>query len=301
MRALVTGGAGFIGSHVVDALVADGAEVHVLDDLSSGRRDNLKPALSRGAHLHVIDVAEPAVVADIVTAERPDVVFHLAAQVDVRRSVSDPAFDTRVNVVGTVAVLDAARRAGARRVVFASSSAVYGDPDRFPIPEDAPIAPLAPYGAAKAGAEDYLGEYERLYGLAGISLRFANVYGPRQDPQGEAGVIAIFAGAKVSGRRGTIFGDGRQTRDYIYVGDVVAAFLAAADSDAGGALNIGTGVETDLVELAGALELPVDHAAPLAGDIARSCLDPSRAHDVLGWRAQTPLAEGLRRTLAAAH
>jgi len=297
---LVTGGAGFIGSHLVDSLVADGAEVHVLDDLSTGRRDNLAGALSRGAHLHVIDVAEPAVVADIVTAARPEVVFHLAAQVDVRRSVSDPAFDTRVNVIGTVSLLDAARKAGARRVVLASSSAVYGDPDRFPIAEDAGIAPLSPYGAAKAAAEDYVGAFERLYGLSGVALRFANVYGPRQDPHGEAGVIAIFCGAKATGRHGTIFGDGRQTRDYIYVGDVVAAFRAAADGDAGGALNVGTGVETDLLEVAAMLDLPVRHAEPQPGDIGRSCLDPARAHDALGWRAEVPLAEGLRRTLAAA-
>ena len=300
MRALVTGGAGFIGSHLVDSLAADGVEVHILDDLSTGRRDNLKGALSHGAHLHVIDVSEPAVVADIVTAARPEVVFHLAAQVDVRKSVSDPAFDTRVNVIGTVSLLDAARKAGARRVVLASTSAVYGDPDRFPIPEDSGIAPLSPYGAAKAAAEDYVGAFERLYGLSGVALRFANVYGPRQDPHGEAGVIAIFCGAKVAGRSGRIFGDGRQTRDYIYVGDVVAAFRAAGYSAVSGALNVGTGVETDLLEVAAMLDLEVRHAEARAGDIGRSCLDPSRAHEALGWRAEVTLAEGLRRTLAAA-
>jgi UDP-glucose 4-epimerase len=300
LRALVTGGAGFIGSHLVDALVAGGAEVHVLDNLTTGRRDNLAGALARGAHLHVVDVADTAVVADVVVAARPEVVFHLAAQVDVRRSVADPAFDARVNVIGTVSVLEAARRAGARRVVLASTSAVYGDPDRFPIPEDLGIAPLSPYGAAKAAAETYVAAYERLYGLSGLSLRFANVYGPRQDPHGEAGVIAIFCGAKAAGRSGRIFGDGRQTRDYLYVADVVAAFRAAGDSGAGGALNVGTGVETDLLEVAAMLDLPVEHAAARAGDIGRSSLDPSRAREALGWRAEVPLAEGLRRTLAAA-
>jgi UDP-glucose 4-epimerase len=299
LRALVTGGAGFIGSNLVDGLLDGGAEVHAVDDLTTGKRENLSGALARGAHLHVTDVAETAALADVVAGARPETVFHLAAQVDVRRSVTDPAFDARVNVTGTVNVLEAARRCGARRVVLASTSAVYGDPDSFPIPEAAAIAPLSPYGAAKAAAEEYLAAYSRLYGLSTLSLRLANVYGPRQDPHGEAGVVAIFCGARAAGRTARIFGDGRQTRDYIYVGDVVAAFRAAADSEATGAMNVGTGLETDLLELAAALDLQTEHAAPRPGEIARSSLDPSRAERELGWRAVTPLPEGLRRTLAA--
>ncbi len=300
MRALVTGGSGFIGSHLADALVARGDEVHVVDDLSTGRRVNLTGALASGAHLHVADVAEAGNVAAVLAATRPEVVFHLAAQVDVRRSVADPAFDARVNVTGTVAVLEAARLAGTRRVVLASTSAVYGDPGTFPIAEDTPPAPLSAYGAGKLAAEGYLAAFGRLYGLSTLSLRPATVYGPRQDTPGEAGVVAIFCGARAAGRSATIFGDGRQTRDYVYVGDVVSAFLAAGDATATGVMNVGTGLETNLVELAAALELDVEHGPPRPGDVARSCLDPARAGHALGWSPQMGLRDGLRRTLAAA-
>ena len=227
-------------------------------------------------------------------------VFHLAAQVDVRKSVADPAFDARVNVAGTAAVLEAARVSGARRVLLASTGgALYGEDVPLPTPEDSPLAPFSPYGASKAAAETYLALYTRLFGLSTMALRFGNVYGPRQDPHGEAGVIAIFAGAAVEGRTVTIYGDGAQTRDYVYVGDVVAGFLAAAGSDATGAVNIGTGVETAVLDLVTAIGVPAEHKPARTGEVARSCLDVERADDVLDWRAQVPLGEGLERTLAA--
>jgi UDP-glucose 4-epimerase len=294
MRALVTGGAGFIGSHVVDALLARGDAVSVVDDLSSGRRENVPD----GVPLHVADIAE---IADVMQGERPEVVFHLAAQVDVRKSVADPAHDARVNVAATASVLEAARAAGARRVLLASTGgALYGESAPLPTPEDAPLEPFSPYGASKAAAETYLALYTRLHGLSTMALRFGNVYGPRQDPHGEAGVIAIFAGAAVEGRPVTIFGDGSQTRDYVYVGDVVSGFVAAGGSDAIGPVNIGTGVETSVLELADAVGVEPRFAPARKGEVARSCLDVSRAADVLGWRAEVSLAEGLERTLAAA-
>src|SRR3712207_3798698 len=300
MRALVTGGAGFIGSNLVDALLDAGHEVTVLDDLSSGRRQNLDDAIARGATLVEGDVAEPAQVGALFASARPETVFHLAAQIDVRRSLEDPVFDARVNVGGTAAVLEAAREHGARRVLFASTGgALYGEADTIPTPEDAPIRPMAAYGTSKACAEQYLGLYARLYGLSPCALGFGNVYGPRQDPAGEAGVIAIFCGAAVDGRPATVFGDGRQTRDYVYVGDVVRAFQLAADSDATGALNIGTSQETTVLEIAEALELDVEFRPARPGEAQRSCLDVTRAEQVLGFRAQVPLREGLPRTLEA--
>jgi UDP-glucose 4-epimerase len=294
MRALVTGGAGFIGSHVVDALLARGDDVAVVDDLSSGRREHVPD----GVPLHVTDIAE---IAPVMNEQRPDVVFHLAAQVDVRKSVADPAHDARVNVAGTASVLEAARAAGASRVLLASTGgALYGESVPLPTPEDTPPAPFSPYGASKAAAETYLALFTRLHGLSTMALRFGNVYGPRQDPHGEAGVIAIYAGAKVEGRRAIVYGDGTQTRDYVYVADVVSGFLAAAGSDATGAVNIGTGVETSVLELTQAIGVEADFAPARTGEIARSCLDVSRAADVLGWRAGVTLPEGLDRTLAAA-
>jgi UDP-glucose 4-epimerase len=292
MRALVTGGAGFIGSHLVEALHARGDTVVVVDDLSTGRRE----ALPEGVMLHVLDLAEIALV---MAEERPDVVFHLAAQVDVRHSVSDPARDARVNVAGTATVLEAAHRAKAGRVVLASTAGVYGDAAPTPTPESAPVEPFSPYCASKAAAESYLALYTRLHGLSTLSLRFGNVYGPRQDPHGEAGVIAIFTGAAAAGRPVTIYGDGGQTRDYVYVADVVTAFLAAAASCATGVVNIGTGRETSVLEVAEALGVETRHAPPRAGEVVRSCLDVRRAGDVLGWRAAVTLEDGLRRTSAA--
>ncbi|HTE58703.1 MAG TPA: NAD-dependent epimerase/dehydratase family protein [Solirubrobacteraceae bacterium] len=294
MRALVTGGAGFIGSHLVDALLARGDAVSVVDDLSTGRRENVPD----GVPLHVTDIATIGVA---MAAERPEVVFHLAAQVDVRKSVADPAHDARVNVAGTATVLEAARVAGARRVLLASTGgALYGESAPLPTPEDAALEPFSPYGASKAAAETYLALYTRLHDLSTMALRFGNVYGPRQDPHGEAGVIAIFAGAAVERRPVTVYGDGSQTRDYVYVGDVVSGFLAAAGAAATGAVNIGTGVETSVLDLVEAIGVEPRFAPARKGEVARSCLDVSRAAEVLGWRAEVALAEGLERTLAAA-
>jgi UDP-glucose 4-epimerase len=306
MRAFVTGGAGFIGSNLVDALVDRGDHVEVLDDLSTGSTANLEAAVARGAVLHEADIRDGERLAELVAAAAPDVIFHLAAQIDVRRAVADPGFDAQVNVGGTINVLEAARRAGVRRVVNSSTGgAIYGDAGTIPTPEDHLAAPMAPYGQSKLAAEGYLGLYARLYGLSAASLRYANVYGPRQDPHGEGGVVAIFCGKLAEGGTPVAFGDGRQTRDFIYVGDVVSANLAAAQSDWAGACNVGTGTETSVVELAAALRalgngapFELSYAPARTGEIVRSAVDPALAREVLGWRAEVALPEGLERTLA---
>src|SRR4051812_27480394 len=253
MRALVTGGAGFIGSNLVDALVDRGDEVIVVDNLSTGREANLARALGAGATLQRVDIRDGEAISGLLEREHPELVFHLAAQIDVRKSVADPAFDARTNVEGTLNLLEAARRSDVRRFVNTSSGgAIYGVQDVLPTPESATPAPMAPYGASKACAEVYVGLYERLYGMSACSLRYGNVYGERQDPLGEAGVIAIFCGKLLAGERPTVFGTGEQTRDYVYVGDVVAANLAAGAAEGGGGFNVGTGRETsvlDIVEL----------------------------------------------------
>jgi UDP-glucose 4-epimerase len=307
MRTLVTGGAGFIGSNLVDALLARGDEVTVVDDLSTGRKSNLEPALGAGAELVELDVREGEALAGLLAERRPEVVFHLAAQIDVRKSIADPYFDAAVNIGGTANLLEAARAAGSGRVVFVSTGgAIYGEGEgqRLPLDEDTPVAPLSAYGQSKFAAEGYLSLYERLYGLSGVALRLGNVYGPRQDPLGEAGVIAIFCGALKAEQRPTVFGDGKQTRDYIYVGDVVAAALAAAGSEVTGALNIGTGRETTVLELVEALGrlggedgFEAEFAPPRAGEVQQISVDPARAERALGWRPQVDLEEGLRITL----
>jgi UDP-glucose 4-epimerase len=293
MRILVTGGAGFIGSHVVDALLDDGHQVAVVDDLSTGRRANLPPGLV----LHEADVVDALSMQALLEAERPEAVVHMAAQIGVRRSVAEPAHDVLVNVAGTAAVLEAARLAGARRFVLASTGGgLYGDATALPTPEDARIAPMSPYGTSKAAAETYLELYERLHGLSTLSLRMANVYGPRQSPLGEGGVVARFCAALHEGRTVTVFGDGRQTRDLVYVGDVAAAFAHAVDSDARGAVNIGTGEETSVLELAAMLDLETQFAPARLGEVRRSCLACTRASEALGWQAATSLRDGLART-----
>jgi UDP-glucose 4-epimerase len=309
MKTLVTGGAGFIGSNLVDALLARGDEVTVVDDLSTGRRGNLDGALAAGAELVELDIRDAAALSALAVKRRPDTVFHLAAQIDVRKSLEDPAFDAAVNVGGTANVLEAARAGDTQRLVFVSTGgAIYGEGEgqRLPLAEGAPIAPMSAYGQSKFAAEGYLALYERLYGLSSISLRLGNVFGPRQDPLGEAGVIAIFCGLLQSGGRPTVFGDGKQTRDYIYVGDVVTAALAAAGSDLTGPVNVGTGIETNVLELAAALgrlggaeSFEPELAPPRAGEVQRITLDAGRAERELGWRPQTGLDEGLRLTLAA--
>jgi UDP-glucose 4-epimerase len=299
MRVLVTGGAGFIGSHLVDALLAAGEDVTVVDHLRRGHVHNLADALTHGAELVRGDVTDVEAMERVLGAVRPDVIFHLGAQIDVRASVRDPSRDSHVNVGGTAAMLEAARRTGTPRVVLASTAGVYGDPAGIPITEEAAIAPLSPYGASKAAAESYMGLFRRLHGLSTLSLRLSNVYGPRQDAHGEAGVIAIFCGAAAHGDTATIYGDGEQTRDFIYVGDVVEAFRAAGAGSAEGALNVSTGIETSLGYLARELRLVTTPAPARAGEIKRSCLDPSAIRQALGWQARVDLDEGLRRTLAA--
>jgi UDP-glucose 4-epimerase len=307
MKALVTGGAGFIGSNLVDALLARGDEVIVVDDLSTGRRENLESGLANGATLVEADIRDRTAIEALAGREQPQVIFHLAAQIDVRKSIADPAFDASINVGGTANVLEAARAAGTKRIIFSSTGgAIYGEGDgqQLPLAEDAPLAPEAPYGQSKFAGEGYLALYERLYGLSTIPLRLGNVFGPRQDPLGEAGVVAIFCGRLREGKRPTVFGDGKQTRDYIYVGDVVAAMLAAAESETVGPVNIGTGIETDVLELVSALaelggrgDFEPELAPPRTGEVQRISIDPGRAERELGWRPQMGLQEGLGVTL----
>jgi UDP-glucose 4-epimerase len=300
MRALVTGGAGFIGSNLVDALLERGDDVSVVDNLATGRRENLDGALAAGARLHEASITDGEAMTALFAEERPEVVFHLAAQIDVRRAVEDPAYDAAVNVGGTAVVLDAARAAGTRRFLLASTGgAIYGDCDRLPTPEDAPAAPISPYGASKAAAETYLALYRRLHGLSTCALRLANVYGPRQDPLGEAGVVAIYCHAAATGKGVRVFGDGRQTRDLVYVGDVAAAFVAASQRDVPGPYNVGTGEETSVLDLVERLGLEASFEPARPGEVKRSSLDPSAAREVLGWHAEVALADGLERTMRA--
>ncbi|HJQ74847.1 MAG TPA: NAD-dependent epimerase/dehydratase family protein [Gaiellaceae bacterium] len=289
MRAIVTGGAGFIGSHVVDALLARGDEVLVLDDLSNGRRENVPEA----ARLEVVDILEP------IDFDGAEVCFHLGAQVDVRVAVDRPTHDAQVNVLGTVNVLEAARAHGTQVVFASTGGAIYGECDG-PVAEDAARRPISPYGVSKLAAEEYLAAYNRLYGASHASLRYANVYGPRQDPRGEAGVVSIFFGRLAAGEPPRIFGDGSQTRDYVFVGDVARATLAAAGRP--GVFNIGTGIETSVLELyelcrrvAGS-ELDPQHVDERLGEVQRSVLDAAHAQRELGWRPEVELEEGLRQT-----
>jgi UDP-glucose 4-epimerase len=311
MRTLVTGGAGFIGSNLVDALVARGDEVLALDDLSTGSEENLAGAIADGARLVRCDISDAGAVAAEVGSFAPDAVFHLAAQADVRKAVADPAFDARVNVLGTVNVLEAVRAAGGAPVVFAATGgAVYGEGEGADLPfgESSPPAPETAYGASKLAGEIYVGLYGRLHGMPGLALRFGNVYGPRQDPLGEAGVVAIFCGRLLAGEAPTVYGDGRQTRDYVFVDDAVRALIAASEALAAGSapagpLNVGTGVETSVLDLLDELlplagrELEPAFADARPGEVRRVSLDPGAASAALGWAAQVPLAEGLRATL----
>lgn len=300
MKILVTGGAGFIGSHVVDAFVNEGHEVAVVDDLSSGRHENLN---SR-ARFYQVDVQSPEI-ADIMARERPEVMCHHAAQMDVRRSVADPVFDARVNLVGLLNLMEQGRQHGLRRVLFASTGgAIYGEQEVFPAPETHPTAPLSPYGVAKLASERYLYFYWQAYGITYAALRYANVYGPRQNPHGEAGVVAIFTEKLLHGQEPVINGDGKQTRDYVFVGDLVRANLAALTATYSGPLNLGTGRETDVNELFALIceecgvRAPARHGPAKAGEQRRSAIDNRLAGEVLGWRPEVDLAEGLRETIA---
>jgi len=310
VKALVTGGAGFIGSTLVDRLLAEGHAVDAVDDLSSGTLANLADARAgRGAGtdftFHRLDVRSDQMV-DLIARRKPEVVYHLAAQADVRVSVARPAFDAEVNIVGSLKVLEGARLAGARKVVFASSGGtIYGavDPDELPVRESHPQRPESPYGVAKKAVGDYLFAYRQLHELEFTALALANVYGPRQDPHGEAGVVAIFAGRLLAGEACTIFGDGEQTRDFVYVDDVVDAFVRAAERGGGLLMNIGTGTETSVNDLYTAMARQAGvrqqgaYAPPRPGELARSSVDPGRAAIHLGWKPWTLLDDGCRATL----
>src|SRR3954453_7916751 len=303
MKAVVTGGAGFIGSNVVDALLERGDGVVIVDNLSTGKRANVEQALANGARLVEADIRDREALTDLFDAVKPDVVFHLAAQIDVRKSVADTPLDATINVVGTINVLEAALKVGARVVNSSTGGAIYGEGKVIPAPEDHPAEPEAPYGQSKFAAEGYLELYRRLHGLSTISLRYGNVYGPRQDPLGEAGVIAIFCGKLIEGQKPTVFGDGLQTRDYVYVGDVVAANLRAAQSQATGPFNVGTGRQTSVLDIVDALrkfadgDFEPEMAPERPGEVQHIALDYTRARQELGYEPKVDLNEGLEITL----
>jgi UDP-glucose 4-epimerase len=303
MRALVTGGAGFIGSTLVDRLLAEGYSVDVVDNLSTGSLANLAGARTNAGHqmtFHQLDIRSPDII-ELMARRRPEVVFHLAAQADVRVSVAQPVFDAEVNVIGSLQVLEGARAAGSSKFVFASSGGtIYGDPAPYelPVKESHPQRPVSPYGVAKKVVGDYLHAYRELHSLEYTALALANVYGPRQDPHGEAGVVAIFAARLLAGQACTIFGDGEQTRDFVYVDDVVDAFARGAERGSGLVINIGTGTETSVNELyttmakEAGVKTPPAYAPARAGELRRSALDPGRAGIHLGWKPWTSLPEG---------
>ena len=310
MRTLVTGAAGFIGSTLVDRLLEEGHHVTAVDNLSAG-----SPVANLGsAHRQngpgrftfvAADVRHPGL-SDIVAVSNPEVVFHLAAQTDVHRSVDDPQHDARNNVLGTINLLEACRRAGVPRIVYAASGGSrYGATTTLPATEDTAVDPLSPYAVASVASEFYMRAYASMYGLAPICLALANVYGPRHDPYGKAGVVTVFGTAMISGTPTTIYGDGSASRDYVYVDDAVSALLCAADAPATttGTFNIGTGVETTIAELhqliaaAVGVSRPPDHAEARTGEVHRIALDPTRAARVLGWKPDTDLTQGIKRTV----
>jgi UDP-glucose 4-epimerase len=300
MRILVTGGAGFIGSHTVDALLERSHDVAVLDNLSSGKEGRINPHV----RFHQADLRDSRAVSEIVEQERAEVIYHFAAQMDVRRSVADPAFDAQINLIGLLNLMEAARSRGLKRIIFSSSGgAIYGEQEFFPCDEDHPCRPVSPYGVAKLASERYLFFYRNEYGIGYTAMRYANVYGPRQDPHGEAGVVAIFCGRLLSGEPCTIYGDGYQSRDYVYVGDVARANVAALDNAADGAFNVGTGIETnvnqlyaELADLAGVKSKPL-YAAQRPGEQRRSVISPERIKLKLGWEPEMSLRDGLAHTL----
>lgn len=305
MNTLVTGGAGFIGSHLVDLLVANGHQVTVVDNLSRGKKGNLSAALESGAvrfiEADLLEVDFDALVAEV----KPEVIFHLAAQIDVRESVADPIHDAETNILATIRIAEAARKNNVRKIVFTSSGgSIYGEPTDLPVSEAIPVDPHSPYAASKVAGETYLNTFRHLYGLDCSHIAPANVYGPRQDPHGEAGVVAIFSQRLLNGEPTKVFGEGGNTRDYVYVGDVVRAFYLASEEKGGGMrFNIGTSVETSdrelhalVAEAAGAEDNP-EFAPARLGDLPRSALDFSRAKDVLGWEPEVDLRTGVANTV----
>ena len=299
MKILVTGGCGFIASHIVDAYIAAGHEVIVLDDLSSGSKANLNPK----AQFIECDITTPQA-AGVILREKPEIINHHAAQINVRLSVDDPLFDMQVNIGGLLNLLDAAKQSDCKKVIFASSGGtVYGEQKVFPATENHPTWPVSPYGIAKLASEYYLGFYQQTHGIKSVCLRYANIYGPRQNPKGEAGVVAIFIQNALHNKVSTIFGDGKQTRDYVYVGDVVEANLLALRDDACGSYNIGTAVETDVNEMWRLIQSSlhashdVIHGSAKVGETMRSSLDAELIAQQLGWKAQASLAQGIQQTI----
>lgn len=299
MKIFVTGGAGFIGSHLADAFLNLGHEVTIFDNLSTGRRANINPQ----AKFIEGDLGDDSLL-DLLKTESPDVISHQAAQIDVRKSVSDPRFDAQVNILGSINLLEAARQAGVKHVMFASTGgAIYGEQDYFPADENHPLRPCSPYGIAKLSVEKYLDYYRLVYGLKTTILRYANIYGPRQNPHGEAGVVAIFCERMLSGKPLVINGEGMQTRDYVFVGDVVKANLFTLNDDHSDIYNVGTGVETTVVDIfrhlreASGLDVPEHHGPAKAGEQFRSVLTSRKLFERFGWKPQMPVAEGLKLTL----
>jgi len=299
MKILVTGGAGFIGSNVVDALVKDGHEVTVLDNLSTGKEENINPEVK----FYNIDLLDIESLEFVFREFKPDVVNHHAAQIDVRKSVEDPAFDAETNIIGSINLFELSINYGVRRIIFSSTGgALYGELENLPASEDTPIEPLSPYGVAKYCAENYLNYFKRLYGVERVILRYANVYGPRQDQLGEAGVVAIFTGKTLKGEKPVIYGDGNQTRDYIYVEDVVEANILALNGKEG-FYNIGTGRETSVNELINVFsnvlgkEIKPEYVPPRKGEVYRISLDGEKAKRELGFTPKFTIEEGIRKTI----
>lgn len=299
MRILVTGGAGFIGSHIVDRYINEGNEVIIIDDLSTGKKENINPQ----ARFHHIDIRDKGMEA-IFEKERPEIVNHHAAQMDVRRSTENPAFDADVNIIGTINLLENSVKYGVKRFIFASSGgAIYGEQKDFPAGEEHQQFPLSPYGVSKLAGEKYIHYYSKNFGLRYIALRYSNVYGPRQNPEGEAGVVAIFIGRLLKGKEPVINGDGEQTRDYVYVDDVVEANISATRSETEGSFNIGTGIETSVNKILSNLiditkvDIKGIHGPPKKGEQRISVLDCSKAIKSLGWKPKVTLEDGLRRTV----
>ncbi len=299
MKILITGGAGFIGSNIVDRYIKRGHEVIIIDNLSTGKLENINPK----GKFYRMDICDPEI-ERIFEVERPEIVSHHAAQIDLRKSVEDPLFDSRVNILGSLNILNSCVKYGVKKVIFASSGgAIYGEQEEFPAPEEHQKNPISPYGINKLAVEKYLFYFNRVFGLKYVALRYANVYGPRQDPYGEAGVVAIFTQKFLNGGRPVINGDGRQTRDYVYIDDVVDINEMVLDSDFVGALNVGTGIETDvntiydtLMEIIG-ISVEKTYGPPKRGEQRRSSLNSERAKRVLGWVPKIGLKEGLRRTV----